>query len=399
MVELSEKLNTPISTQELERRWAAVRAAMEEHGIDVLVMQNNNDHMGGYVKYFTDMPATNGYPRTVVFPKDDAMTMVSQGPLDVDRQIPVEGDGMLRGVKRVLTTPSYASAHFTKDYDPELAVKALQPFAKGTIGFLGTYQMSYAATDYIMKAFPDAEYVDASEAVDHIKVIKSDEELALIRRSAAMQDAAMEAAFAAIEPGMKDSDIAALARQVSEEIGSEQGIYLCASAPLGRPATFGPRHMQNRVIQEGDQYVLLVENNGPGGFYTELGRTCVLGKVSQRLQDEFAFTLEARKFTLGLLEPGTPAKDIWDAYNAFMRENGRPEERRLYCHGQGYDLVERPLIRHDETMTIEANMNIVIHPTYVLDDLMSWVCDNYIIGPEGPGERLHKYPEEIVEIS
>ncbi len=77
---LSERLNTPISTAELERRWKAVRAAMAREKIDVLLMQNNNDHMGGYVRYFTDMPATNGYPNTVVFPRDDEMTVVCQGP-------------------------------------------------------------------------------------------------------------------------------------------------------------------------------------------------------------------------------------------------------------------------------------------------------------------------------
>ena len=59
-MQLSERLVTPISTAELERRWAAVRAAMEAEGIDVLLMQNNNDFMGGNVKYFTDLPATNG---------------------------------------------------------------------------------------------------------------------------------------------------------------------------------------------------------------------------------------------------------------------------------------------------------------------------------------------------
>ena len=97
MVELSERLNTPISTAELERRWAAVRAAMEDDGIDVLLMQNNNDHMGGYVKYFTDLPATNGYPRTVVFPRDDLMSVVGQGPHGMDREVLPEGDGILRG--------------------------------------------------------------------------------------------------------------------------------------------------------------------------------------------------------------------------------------------------------------------------------------------------------------
>ena len=73
---LSERLQTPISTAELERRWGLIRAAMKRERIDVLLMQNNNDHMGGYVKWFTDMPATNGYPNTVVFPADDEMTVV-----------------------------------------------------------------------------------------------------------------------------------------------------------------------------------------------------------------------------------------------------------------------------------------------------------------------------------
>ena len=126
---LSERLNTPISTAELERRWRAVRAAMAREKIDVLLMQNNNDHMGGYVRYFTDMPATNGYPNTVVFPRDDEMTVVCQGPFG-GGEATAQGDQTWRGVKRILTTPSYASAHYTKDYDPELAAKALAPFAQ-----------------------------------------------------------------------------------------------------------------------------------------------------------------------------------------------------------------------------------------------------------------------------
>ena len=199
---LSERLQTPISTAELERRWKAVRAAMKREGIDVLLMQNNNDHMGGYVKYFTDMPATNGYPNTVVFPADDEMTVVCQGPFNGDGRPPAD---IWRGVKRLLTTPSYESAHFTQYYDPELAAKALAPYAKATIGFVGIYQMSFAMGDFIMKKFPNAKYVDASELVDRIKVIKSAEELELVKRAAIMQDGAMKAAFAAIKPGMRDT--------------------------------------------------------------------------------------------------------------------------------------------------------------------------------------------------
>ena len=399
MSEMSERINTPISSKELERRWKAVRTAMEAEGIDVLLMQNNNDHMGGYVKYFTDIPATNGYPRTVVFPRDDAMSIVGQGPFGIDREVPVEGDGNLRGVKRAMTVPSYASAPYSRDYDAELAAKALAPYATGVIGLVGTYQMSYATVDYLKRgAFANTKFVEASDLVDAIKVIKSAEEQALIRRTAAMQDEAMAAAFAAVEPGKKDSDIAAAARYAGELLGSEQGIFLCASAPVGTPAVFGPSHNQARVIGKGDVISLLVENNGPGGFFTELGRTCVVGKAPSELTDAFAFVLEARRHTLDRLKPGTSSAEIWAAHNDFMRANGRPEEARLYCHGQGYDMVERPLVRFDEPMAIAEHMNIVCHPGFVQDNQMSWVCDNYLITADGPSDRLHKYPEEIIEL-
>ena len=232
---LSERLQTPISTAELERRWKAVRAAMKREGVDVLLMQNNNDHMGGYVKYFTDMPATNGYPNTVVFPADDKMTVVCQGPFNGDSRPPAD---TWRGVKRLLTTPSYESAHFTQYYDPELAAKALAPFAKGTIGMVGIYQMSFAMGDFIMKKFPSAKYVDASELVDRVKVIKSPEELELVKRAAIMQDGAMKAAFAAIKPGMRDTEVAAVAVHYSQ-VTAARTASICARRrlPARRPSS------------------------------------------------------------------------------------------------------------------------------------------------------------------
>ena len=43
-------LTQSISTPELERRWTEVRKKMKEEGIDFLVMQNDNEWLGGYVK-------------------------------------------------------------------------------------------------------------------------------------------------------------------------------------------------------------------------------------------------------------------------------------------------------------------------------------------------------------
>src|SRR4029453_6110325 len=140
-------------------------------------------------------------------------------------------------------------------------------------------------------------------------------------------------------------------------LGSEQGLFLGSSAPLGQASRFLDRHLQARTLKPGEHFTLLIENSGPGGFYTEIARTIVLGKASNELIDGFESMKEAQAHTLRLLKPGAscPAR----AANHADYRGGRclAPGVRLYCHGQGYDLVERPLVRCDETMLIEEHMN------------------------------------------
>ena len=74
-----ETMTLGASNAELRRRWKAVRKAMEAQGIDALVMQSRDQFLGGYVQWFTDFPARNSYPRTVVFPLDAEMTSITSG--------------------------------------------------------------------------------------------------------------------------------------------------------------------------------------------------------------------------------------------------------------------------------------------------------------------------------
>ena len=197
---------------------------------------------------------------------------------------------------------------------------------------------------------------------------------------------------------MKDFEVAALAQYTGQKLGSEQGIFLGTSAPLGQASMFAQRHQQNRELKDGDHLTLLVENNGAGGFYTEIARTFVLGKASEELIEGLAMVTEAQRHTLANLKPGTPCRDIYAAHNTFMESRNLPRESRIYAHGQGYDMVERPLIRDDETMAIAEHMNITVHPGYVSDKIFAVICDNYLIGRDGPGDCLHKTPQKIFEV-
>jgi len=201
-----------------------------------------------------------------------------------------------------------------------------------------------------------------------------------------------------IKPGMRDIEVAALAQYEGQLLGSEQGIFLGMSAKLGQPAFFAQRHFQGRAIRPGDHMSLLIENNGAGGFYTELSRTIVLGKASQELIDGFEIVKEAQAYTLRKFKPGASCREISLAHNEFMKRKGVPPESRVYSHSQGYDLIERPLIRPDETMNLEKGMNMSVHPAYATNSMFAHICDNYLVEENGASECLHQTPKQIFEL-
>ena len=256
MVTPSDRVIRPISTKELERRWAAVRRSMADRRIDVLLMQNNNDFMGGNVKYFTDIPGVTGYPLTVMFPRESGMSVVCQGALGSERRLPAEGDGIWRGVETVYGVPSYASAGYSLEYETDVVEKALRPYAGGTIGLNGLGTLPISMLDRLRQTFSKASFVDATDMVDQIKAIKSEEELACIRECCAWQDAAMQAVFDAIRPGMRQIELSALAEYEIVRRGGEQGLYLICSYQPGQPYGHDHRHFQNKVIEKGDMFTL-----------------------------------------------------------------------------------------------------------------------------------------------
>jgi len=396
MVSPNERILTRISHAELDRRWAAVRKAMRQQGIDALVMQCASDWIGGYVRWFTDLPATNGYPRTIIFHADEPMSVIEMGPMG--RHGEVDNDPLHRGVGEIFNTPSFVSIVYTHDYDANLAIEALKRRNYGMIGFVGKGALPYTLVAALEQTLSGTVFVDATELVDRIKAIKSPEELALIRQCAEMQDTIFAAVLKNIRPGLRDIDVTALAQQEALRLGSEQGIFLGGSSPVGVRSPFLPRYMQGRMLRQGDHLSLLIEVNGPGGFYTEIARTVVLGRASNELKDGFEAVREAQDYTLKLLKPGTSCRDIHAAHNEFMKQRGLPPELRLYAHGQGYDMVERPLIRSDETMVIEPNMNLAVHPGYETESLFAVICDNYVVGDDGPGQCLHTTPKQIFEV-
>jgi Xaa-Pro aminopeptidase len=395
---MDNRILTRISDAELERRWTALRREMAARNIEALVVQSSNDWMGGYVKWLTDIPATNGYPRSVVLHRDEPMTVVGMGPLGA-RQDFSGHDPIQRGTGLWLGSPAFLSVCYTHHDEGKLVAADLLRRGYRRIGLVGAGGMAHGFVATIQTALDGKlEILDATDWVDAIKTIKSPEEQKLLRASAELQDKVFARVLSEIRPGMRDIDVTALAQYTGQILGSEQGIFLGGSAPTGQRANFLSRYMQGRTLEKGDHLTLLIEVNGPGGFFTEIARTVVLGRVSNELREGFAAMREAQEHTLSLLQPGAACAAIAASHNDYMRAHGLPIERRLYAHSQGYDMVERPLIRHDETMTLAAGTCLAVHPGYETETMFAVICDNYIVSEAGAGACLHKTEKKIFEL-
>jgi len=391
-----ERRKEPISTKELERRWGEAREIMKKNGLDFLLIQQNNQYFSGYLRWFTDYPAVHGYPITLLFPLEGGMTMISHGA--VPPAPPGPPAWALRGVEQRINAPYVPSLSYTATYDAERVVEVLVSKGASSVGIVGMSFISAAFYEYLKKKLPTVKFVDVTDLIDELKAVKSEEELRLIKKSAEIQDIAVETALKAVKAGRREIEVTADIQRTLVSLGSEEQSIHCCSAPPGTPATHMHYHLQNRVIREGDQVFIMIESSGPGGYWVEIGVTICLGNIPKELEAAWEVAKEAQKRVLNHMKPGITPKELLDINNDVLVNKGYPPEGRLCGHGQGYDIVERPALLRDETLKLKPGMNLAIHPTAKSDKAYAWICDNYIVTEGGVSDRLHRTPLEIVAL-
>jgi len=393
----ADKLRKPVSDAELERRWKAVRNAMEKEGIDALIIQNEQRYRSGMVRYFTDIGSLSN-PVTVYFPKDDEMTVIANGGGHSLSQTPAYG---CRGVKDRIGVPIFPT--YVKELNSSDAAEIVELIKRRGDKKVGLVKLGTMLASFYIRLTESlsgmVEFVDFSNQIDEIKAIKSEEEIGLMRLSAQVQDAVMYAVPSFLQPGMYEYQIRSSIIKLLTDLGSEEQLIMIGSAPKDSPAGHKAHFYQNRRIEKGDQIMVMLEPSGPGGMWVELGRTFILGQPHKKLVDVWDDAVKAQHYTASLLTPGAKCSEIFEKYNEFVVEMGYARETRIHAHGQGYDLMERPGIRYEDPMLIRPNMNIAIHPTFSKDGAYAYACDNFLTVETGAPERLHQHPQSLITVA
>ena len=388
------RVKKPISDSELERRWTLIRNAMKSENIDSLLIQNDNRYRNGMVRYLTDIGSLSN-PVTVIFPADEEMTVFSNGGGYSLSQTPAYG---CRGVKDRIGVPLFPTyVPGLCDADAIGAVEIIKKRGDKKVGLVRASSMLGMFYKYVTENLDGVELVDFTDQVDEIKAVKSEEEIEFIRHTAKTQDYVMEAVQAILRPGIYEYELRGEIIHLLSDLGSEEQLIMVGSAPLGEKAGHTAHFYQNRKIEAGDNIMVMLEPNGPGGYWTELGRTFVLGEPTQQLLDVWADAIKAEQYTADLCQVGATGAEVYEKYNQYLESHGYSKETRIHAHGQGYDLMERPGIRGEDPMVIRAGMNIAIHPTLAKGGAYAFACDNYLTTESGP-VRLHSVKQEIFVI-
>lgn len=390
---VTERIRRPLSDRELQRRWDATRELLKKLNIDCAFTQGNNMHLGGYVRWFTDIPAEYNYYMTVLFPADEETTLVRTSA----SRIP---EWALRGVKEVLYAPFCPTLNYTADQESDLVIDYLRKRRPKRVGYICRAMINAGLMKRLIEALPKVEFVDITDAFDEIKALKSDEEMDLIRETARIHDVVWSALPSIVKPGMMEYQIRAEVQQLLMNLGSEEHLLFLGTAEPGKPCGLSTFAYANRNVKKGDYGTLLIEVSGPGGYYCESARNFCFGEPYKELQAAWDAAVEGQELTASLLTPGRPATEIVKEYNRFIAAKGYSQEGRLFGHSQGYDLIERPafMAYHEfgeENMTLQAGMNCSLHP-YLTDAVQTvYINDNYYVTEHG-AEKIHKTAPKII---
>jgi Xaa-Pro aminopeptidase len=386
-----------VSRQELERRWKLVRDHLQARRIDALIaVTTDSPNNSGSTRWLTD--ATSAYRHVVVFHANDLMSIVMHGFHGTRRTLKGD-DPAFPGVGEVINVAQFPAVNYSQRYEADAVADLLRRRGYARVALVNPQAMPHAFVEAVHGALAGkGEVIDETEAFDRWTAIKSAEEKDFILRAIAMQDAVFARLVDRIRPGMRDLEVASIIHYEGRLLGSTHGTIMAGSAAPGQPAPILPANAQGRTFQRGDYLSVLLENTGPGGYFAEVARPISLGKPSAELVEAFEKVKEAQAYSTSLMKPGADCREIFAAYNDYMKKHGLPEEGRIHSHAQGYDIVQRPLIRFDEPMKLAPDMFFAVHPAESKPNVFTFVCDNLFITANGNSGWLHKTERKIQEI-
>jgi Xaa-Pro dipeptidase len=188
------------------------------------------------------------------------------------------------------------------------------------------------------------EVRDGQQMMLSAREVKSHDEISLLNTAAAMVDGVYQDIIEALKPGVKESQIVALAAKKLYELGSD--CVEAINAIAGERCSPHPHNFTDRIIRPGDQaYFDIIQSFM--GYRTCYYRTFAVGRASPAQIDAYQRAREWMDRAIDMLEPGMSTDKVAQALPKCSDIGFESEMAAFglnFCHGLGLGLHERPLI-------------------------------------------------------
>ena len=226
--------------------------------------------------------------------------------------------------------------------------------------------------------FPDSEFADISKITMQQRMVKSDEEIDLIRNGAQVADIGGAACVEAIGEGVPEHEIAlhstrAMVREIADRYpGSDiMDTWTWFQSGINTDGAHNP--VSTRKIQKGD---ILSLNCFPmiAGYYTALERTLFFENASERHLEIWQANVEVHRHGLELIKPGVRCCDIAAELNKIFLKHDLLQYRTFgYGHSFGtlshyYGREAGLELREDIETVLEPNMVVSMEPMVMLPE-------------------------------
>ena len=340
---------TPITVDERHERQERARTLMSENALDAIVLM-----AGTSLQYFSGIRWWGG-ERTF------ALVLPAKG--GAFYVCPAFEEGRAR--EQINSAPDGAKADvrvWQEDESPyQRIAQGLKErgIATGKLGIEETIHFVFA--DGIAEASPQATIARATPVTAGCRMIKSAHEIALMRLAAEVTLAAYEAAYLAVKDGMTQPQLEELVRRAHERLGFEGG----AEVQVGEFSAFPHGSVTPQVVQEGT-IVLMDGECSVEGYKSDITRTYVLGKASDKMNKGFDIVLRAQSAALAAARRGAECGSVDAAARKVITDGGYGPDYKYFTHrlghGMGMDGHEWPYLVRGNTTKLAANMTTSNEP-------------------------------------
>ena len=233
---------------------------------------------------------------------------------------------------------------------------------------IGTDLMPYMVHQGLMKQFPTLEIVDASKIWIQITAIKHPMEIEHVRAAVRVADLGMDAAIAAIRPGVSEHAVSAEAVYAMRKNGSEFEPFIPLVASGSNTSLF-ERVATEKLIQSGEMVILDI-GAVVKGYTGDLAATVICGEPTTEQKTIYKATHLALQEAKKIIKPGVTCHDI----DRRAREviEGEGFGKYIYSgntgHQLGFGLHGEPLVHRNVDFEVVENMVMCLEPRIVLPD-------------------------------